>query len=150
MRTHDSRHRGRHSRLRDIQHVRHPGLYYPRLRRKTSTIVETITITSAAPAAATAFLFFASPLLPASPLLAPWPGKSLKKAAAPLAAAAVAAAAPPAVPKLTSLLVRDIMLREAKDVDRLGVRGPSSTNPRKARHKHGGRARQRHENMFLR
>lgn len=96
---------------------------YPRLRNPTSTTAE------AATAATTAAATFHFPPLPLLPLPSPFrrPGSSFKKADAPLRATSVDADSPkpPPVPKFTSLLVRD-MLREARESDRLGVRGPSS------------------------
>lgn len=108
---------------------------YPLLRLATTT-----TAVTANTAAATTFHFLPPVLLPPAPALPPppalSPGRSLKKAVAPdppEAADFVAADAPtPAKalePKLTSLLVRD-MLREARERERLGVRGPSSVRGR--------------------
>lgn len=108
---------------------------YPRLDRRTTTAVATAanaTTTAATfhPFADTAPLLLPPPPLLPSPLASP--GNSLKKAVAPETAAAAASVADDApatvgAPKLTSLLVR-LMLRDARDNDRFGVRGPSSVS----------------------
>lgn len=104
---------------------------HPRPRRPTTTTA--VTVNTAATVAATVH-FLSSALLAPAPPPALSPGSSLKKALAPPppeAADFVAADAPTppgtpdAVPKLTSLLLRD-MLRDARERFRLGVRGPSS------------------------